>query len=654
MAFASEVASFSIREGIGECVVDAPPVNALGRDVRQALLDAVAEAAADPVVEALVIRCAGRTFFAGADIREFGKPPLPPSLPEVVAAIEESAKPVIAAIHGTALGGGLEVALGAHRRIAVSSARFGLPEVKLGLLPGAGGTQRLSRLVGVGKALAMIVGGDPISAEEALEAGLLDRKVADGTLIEAARQFAREAAGEGAPVRTRDLPVADPDRVDTVLDEYGNANPRRFGGQDAPAACVEVIRKGLHVPFDEALALERAAFTRLRDGAQSAALRHVFFAEREVSKVAGIDADTPRLPIDRVGVIGAGTMGRGIAMALLTAGLPVVLVEQRREALDAGLAGVRDLIARAVKGGRMDRASADAASARLTGSLSYDDLAEVDLVIEAAFETMEVKQVIFRALGGVAKPTAILATNTSYLDVDAIAACTSRPEQVLGLHFFSPANIMKLLEIVRGARTSPQVLATALDLAKRLGKIAVVAGNAHGFIGNRMLMARRLAAEAMALEGASPYAIDRVLVAFGMPMGPFRIGDLAGLDLGWTPETSTGSTIRERLNERGRRGQKVGAGFYDYDDEGRATPSPEVERIIAELAADKAIPQRDWSDEAILAGLLDPMIEEGRRIVAEGIAQRASDVDMVWVHGYGWPRWRGGPLYYADHRGEAG
>ncbi len=634
-------------------ISDNPPVNALGAAVRAGLADAVRKGAADPNVKALVIRCDGRTFFAGADITEFGKPLVSPGLPEVVNAIESSAKPVIAAIHGTALGGGLEVALGCHRRIAARSAKLGLPEVKLGLLPGAGGTQRLPRLVGVEAALGMIVSGDPVPAAKAQEMGLVDRVVDDAALVEEAMAEARRAAGEGAPRRTRDLT----DKLEAargdpgVFDRFAQANAKRMQGRDAPKACVEAVRAAVDQPFEDGLKRERELFTSLVTGAQSKALRHAFFAERAAAKVDGVAPDTPLIPIAKVGVLGAGTMGGGIAMNFLSAGLPVTMIEREQAALDRGVATIRKNYEASAKRGRLTPEKVEAAMALLTPSLAYEDLADCDLVIEAVFETMEVKTQVFGRLDSIVKPGAILASNTSYLDVNAIAAATKRPEWVIGLHFFSPANVMKLLEIVRGVKTRDDVLMTCLALAKRIGKTAVVSGVCHGFIGNRMLSKRQEAAQALILEGASPWDVDRVLLDFGFPMGPFQMSDLAGLDLGWDAQTSSSSTIREVLCERGRRGQKTGKGFYDYAADRTRSPSPETEAIIADFAAKAGEPQRKIGDDEIRERLLYPMVNEGALILEEGVAQRASDVDVVWLNGYGWPAWTGGPMFWADAQG---
>lgn len=630
-----------------------PPVNALGASVRQGLEAAIKEAASDASVEAVVIRCDGRTFFAGADITEFGKPPVGPSLPAVINAIEASDKPVVAAIHGTALGGGLEVALGCHYRVAVPSAKLGLPEVKLGLLPGAGGTQRLPRVIGVAEALSMIVKGDPISAKKAAANGLVDQLVGEDSLEADAIAYAKDIAGKSPLPRTSERndkikeAVADPSVFSTFMEKNG----RRLRGFEAPAACIEAVKAAVELPFAEGIKKERELFTKLVTGNQSAALRHVFFAERQAAKIDDIPKDTPLIPIKKVGVIGAGTMGGGISMNFLSAGIPVTIVERQQEALDRGVKIIRGNYERTASRGRMTAEQVESAMELLTPSLSMDDLADCDLVIEAVFENMDVKKDVFGQLDKIVKQGAILASNTSYLNVDEIAAATSRPSDVIGLHFFSPANIMRLLEIVRGAKTSDSVLATSMALSKKIGKIAVVAGVCHGFIGNRMLAKRQQQANELVMEGAKPWAVDRVLTDFGMPMGPFQMGDLAGLDIGWNPDTTSSSTIREVLCERGRRGQKTSKGYYDYDENRRGTPSVETEEIINEFIKKSGNTPRDIDDEEILERLLYPMVNEGAKILEEGMAQRASDIDVVWMNGYGWPAYTGGPMFWASQIG---
>ncbi|TRO97180.1 3-hydroxyacyl-CoA dehydrogenase [Glycocaulis profundi] len=630
---------------------DNPPVNALGQAVRAGLADAIAQAASDDAIRAVVIACEGRTFFAGADITEFGKPPVGPSLPEVIDAIEASAKPVVAAIHGTALGGGLEVALGCHWRIAVPSAKLGLPEVKLGILPGAGGTQRLPRVIGPEAALPMIVKGDPIPAKKAEGLGLIDRLAGEDSLLADAIAFAREVMDRAehpvSSARTDRLEGFDP----AFFDTWAAENARRLKGYEAPKACIEAVRAAVEKPYAEGVKVERELFMKLVTGAQSAALRHVFFAERAAAKIDGVGKDTPSREIKTVGILGAGTMGGGIAMNFLTAGLPVTIVERKQEALDRGVATIRKNYERSAARGRFTPEQVEKAMSLLTPTLDYAALSGCDLIIEAVFEDMAIKKDVFRQLDQIAKPGAILASNTSYLNVDEMAAVTSRPEDVLGLHFFSPANVMRLLEIVRADRTAPDVLKTAMDLSKRIGKVAVVAGVCFGFIGNRMLAARQVEANKLILEGAKPWDVDRVLTDFGLPMGPFQMADLAGLDIGWNAETSNGESVRDILCERGRRGQKTSKGFYDYDENRRGSPSKEVEQIIADFAKKEGVEQRGVSDREILERLTYPMINEGAKILEEGMAQRASDIDIVWINGYGWPPYTGGPMFWADSQG---
>ena len=638
-----------ITHGVLVVVSDNPPVNALSHAVRSGLMTAIETARTDPAIKAVVIACDGRTFHAGADITEFGKPPQAPSLPDLIEQIEALDKPVVAALHGTTLGGGLEVALGAHYRIAAAGSKLGLPEVKLGLLPGAGGTQRLPRLVGVEAALGMIAKGDPISAEKAQGLGLVDRLVAPEDLRESAIAFAQEKVGQPIPRTGARTDKLSTDRE--AFDAFAKANARRFRGLEAPQACIEAVKAATETSLDEGLKTERALFTRLMTGDQSAALRHLFFAERAAAKIDDVPKDTPRIPVKTVGVIGAGTMGGGITMNFLSAGIPVTLVEREQDALDRGVATIRKNYEASAAKGRLSSDQVEQAMALLTPTLEMEALSDCDLVIEAVFELMKIKKEVFSRLDSIVKPGAILATNTSYLNVDDIAATTKRPESVVGLHFFSPANIMKLLEIVRGAKTSDSVLATAMDLSRKIGKVAVVSGVCDGFIGNRMLAQRQAEANSLILEGAKPWDVDRVLVEFGLPMGPFQMADLAGLDIGWDPETTASSTVREILCEEGRRGQKTQAGFYDYDANRRGVPSAHVEEVITQFAEKAGYVRRKVEDQEILERLLYPMVNEGAKILEEGIAQRASDIDVVWVYGYGWPSYRGGPMFWADQIG---
>jgi 3-hydroxyacyl-CoA dehydrogenase len=640
------VTSLDLAGDVAVLTVNSPPVNALSVTVRDGLYRGFEAAIADPAVRAIVLICAGRTFIAGADISEFGKPPLDPSLFAVIDRIEASPKPVIAAIHGTALGGGLETALACHYRVGVPSAKFGLPEVKLGILPGAGGTQRLPRIVGVEKALDMVTGGAPIGAKEAAATGLIDEVAPEDGLRAHAIDFARRIVAEGAKLkRVRDLPVtAEPG----VFEAFRTANARKFRGFDAPELNIRCIEAAVTQPFEEGLRTERRLFMELITGVQSRAQRYLFFAEREAAKIPGIGGDVKPRPVNKVGVIGAGTMGGGISMNFLSAGIPVTIVETSDAALQRGVGIMRGNYENTAKKGRLKPEAVAQNMARLTPSLKLEDLADCDLVIEAVFENMAIKKDIFAKLDGIVKQGAVLATNTSYLDVNEIAAATERPGDVVGMHFFSPANVMRLLEVVRGDNTAPDVLATAMAVAKKIGKVAVVAGVCFGFIGNRMLQQRQLAANALILEGAMPWDVDRVIYDFGFPMGPFQMSDLAGLDIGWSKETSKGETLRDQLCEMDRRGQKTGAGFYDYDAKRERTPSPIVEQLVLEQSHKAGVTRRAISDQEILERCIYPMINEGARILEEGKAYRASDIDIVWLNGYGFPAYRGGPMFYAD------
>ncbi len=626
-----------------------PPVNALSAAVRQGLVAAIEEAEADDSVKAVVIACEGQTFFAGADITEFGKPPVMPWLPQVVDRIEACAKPVVAAIHGTALGGGLEIALGCHYRVAVPDAKLGTPEVKLGLLPGAGGTQRLPRVAGVPKALQMCATGNPIGAKEAFDCGLVDRLV-EGDLIPHAVAYAEEVRD------TRPLPISSErqERIDadpSVFDGFRKANARKFRGFDAPEANIQAVKIATEKPFSEGVIEERKLFMELMGGGQAKAQQYFFFAERKAAKIEGLADDVAPRAIRKVGVIGAGTMGGGISMNFLSAGIPVTIVEMSQDALDRGTGVIRKNYEASAAKGRFTAQQVEHAMGLLNPTLDFDSLADCDLVIEAVYESMDVKKEVFGRLDAIAKPGAILASNTSYLDVDAIAASISRPQDVLGLHFFSPANVMKLLEVVRGAQTAPDVLLTAMRLAKKIRKVAVVAGVCHGFIGNRILMPRQVEAMKLLLEGATPSQVDRVHVEFGMPMGPFQMADLAGVDIGWHRDPNRIESLRDALCAIERWGQKKGAGFYDYDDKRRPTPSPVVQDIIKKFATERGIERREIGTQEIVERTLYPMVNEGAKILEEGMAQRASDIDVVWVYGYGWPVYRGGPMHWADSVG---
>ena len=631
-----------------------PPVNALGHAVREGLVKAIEEADSDESVKAVVIVCQGQTFFAGADITEFGKPMQMPMLPMVVDIIENCTKPVVAAIHGTAFGGGLEVALASHYRVAVPSAKLGVPEVKLGLLPGAGGTQRLPRVAGVGKALEMAATGNPISATEAFEIGLVDRLI-EGELEQHAVAFADEVKAIRPIPKTseRDDKLAEARTDPAIFDSFRSANARKFRGFDAPEYNIRAIEAAVAKPYAEGVQDERRLFMELMSGTQARAQQYFFFAERKAAKIEGLPDDTRPREIRKVGVIGAGTMGGGISMNFLSAGVPVTIVETEQAALDRGTGVMRKNYEASAAKGRMTGEQVGQAMGLLTPSLDLEDLGDCDLIIEAVFENMDVKKEIFARLDRIARPGAILASNTSYLNIDEIAATTSRPQDVLGLHFFSPANVMKLLEVVRGAKTAPDALVTAMQTAKRIRKVAVVAGVCHGFIGNRMLMPRQLQANQLLLEGATPEQIDRVHVDFGMPMGPFQMADLAGVDIGWHRDPERVENVRDQLCALGRWGQKKGAGYYDYDDKRRPSPSPTVQAIIDDFRTKAGIEPREISDQEIIERTLYTMVNEGAKILEEGMAQRASDIDVVWVYGYGWPVYRGGPMFWADTEGLA-
>jgi 3-hydroxyacyl-CoA dehydrogenase len=635
--------------------LNSPPVNALSANVRDGLVEGFRQAKADPSVKAIVLICDGRTFIAGADISEFGGQMKGASLFDVQKEIEESPKPVVAAIHGTALGGGLEVALCAHYRVAVPSAKCGLPEVNIGLLPGAGGTQRLPRIAGVEKALEMVTSGQHVGAKQCLDMGLVDELSPEGKLKETAIAFARKCVAENKPlkkVRENNAKLEAAKGHPEIFANFRKANARKFRGFKAPEANIQCIEAAVNSPtFEDGLKTERKLFMELMTGDQSAAQRYAFFAERQANKIPDVPDDTPTIPIKKVGVIGAGTMGGGIAMNFANAGIPVTIVEVKQDALDRGLKVVRGNYERSAKGGRFSMDDVEKRMGLLTGSLKLEDLADCDLVIEAVFERMDIKKEVFARLDAIVKQGAILASNTSYLNVDEIASATKRPEFVIGLHFFSPANVMRLLEIVRGEKTSKEVIATSMKLAKTIGKVAVLVGVCPGFVGNRMLAQRTREANALVLEGAMPWDVDRVLYDFGFPMGPFAMGDLAGLDIGWVKENSKSSTIREVLCEMDRRGQKTGAGFYDYDENRNAKPSPVTEKIIADFRAKQGINPRTISDDEILERCLYPMVNEGAKILEEKKAIRASDIDTVWLNGYGFPVYRGGPMYWGEKVG---
>ena len=648
----NKVTDYSVEDGIAVITTDYPPVNALSHAVMSGMAAGLERAYADAGVRGIVIACVGRTFHAGADITAMGKPREWPELRDLQAIVERSPKPMVAAIHGTTLGGGLELALVAHARVAAETTRVGLPEVKLGIVPGAGGTQRLTHIAGPELALDLVTSGRQMGAYEALKAGLVDAVVADGELRARAVALARDlAARDSLPTvsgATKDLPAAE---VEALFDRYRKTNARKYRGFKAPEYAVRCIEAAMSLPLAEGLKAERTLYEGLRDGDQALAQRHIFLAERLAAKLPPDLAGSGTRSVETVAVIGAGTMGGGIAMNFLTAGIAVTLVERDREALDRGVAMIRRNYERGLSSGRVTQDAINTAMALLRPTTRIEDVAICDLIVEAVYENIAVKREVFETLDRVARPNAILATNTSYLDLDDIAAFTNRPESVVGMHFFSPANIMRLLEIVRGEHTAPDILATVVGLSRRIGKVGVIVGNCFGFVGNRMLAQRQKEAEKLLLEGAMPWDVDRVLYDFGFPMGPFQMRDLAGNDVGWNRETSSSSTVREILNERGRFGQKAGKGYYDYDAAGKPVPSDEVKGIILELAERKGIVRREIGEREIFERCLYPMVNEGARILEEGKALRASDVDVVWATGYGWPGYRGGPLFWAGQEG---
>ncbi len=656
----SNVVQYELQDNIGVISVNNPPVNALAQVVREGILNAVI-AAQDDASEAIVLRCEGRTFIAGADITEFGKPPKDPWLPEVLSAIENSSKPVVAAIHGTALGGGFEVALACHYRCALASAKVGLPEVNLGLLPGAGGTQRVPRVAGVPAALDMITTGKPVAAPKAKDMGLIDEVVAGDDLAAAAVQYAKDLVASGAPLkRIRDISI-DPSTIEPgFFDQARQRLAKRARGQIAPDRIVTCIEAAVNLPMDEGLQKERELFQELVQSPESAAMRHVFFAERQAAKIKDLSKDTPKRDINKVAIIGGGTMGGGIAMCFANVDIPVVMVEVDDEALQRGLGIVKKNYGITVSKGKMSEAQMESRLQLISGTTDYSDINDVDLVIEAVFENLDLKKDIFAKLDQTCKPGAILATNTSYQDVNAIAAATSRPQDVLGMHFFSPANVMKLLEVVRGDATADDALATAMQIGKKIGKVCVMSRVCYGFIGNRMLGGYGREAQMLLLDGCTPTQVDSALEDFGMAMGPLAMGDLAGLDVGYKarqartdlPDDPRLYRMGTVLVEMGRHGQKTGSGFYQYDPQTRARQAdPEVESLIQEEAEKLGVERREISDEEILERCFYPLINEGALILEEGIAQRPSDIDVVYVYGYAFPAAKGGPMFYADSVG---
>ena len=638
--------------------IDNPPVNALGHAVRSGLMRAVLAAKENSAVKGIVITCAGRTFCAGADIKEFGKPRQPPSLADVIAAIEGVGKPFLAAVHGTTFGGGLELALACHIRIATADTKLGLPEVKLGLLPGAGGTQRLPRAIGPIRALQLIASGEPMNASEALADGLI-HGIAEGDLAQAAVRMLGITVASGrwpALLRDRDDKLA-PARADrAAFEAAAKVLLAKRRGQHAPAACVKAVTNALDLPFDDGLAAERAMFNELVAGSQSKSLRHIFFAEREALKVPGIGPDVKPHKIARVAVVGAGTMGSGIAMCFANVGVPVKLIDMAQEAVDRGRAIIERNYRNTAQRGGLSSEDVDKRLALISTATTLQAVADADLVVEAVFEDMELKRRLFASIDRVAKPGTVLATNTSTLDVNVIASATGRPGDVVGMHFFSPANVMRLLEVVRAAKTTPQTLATAMSVGRMIGKAAAVSGVCDGFIGNRMLAKRSTEAERLIMEGADPATVDAVVVGFGFPMGPFAMADLAGIDVEWRVRQARGASggIIDSLYSAGRLGQKSGKGYFKYETGSRMpVPDPAVSDIITAARSASGLKPRTIEPAEILERMLYPMINEAARILDEGIAMRASDIDVVWVFGYGWPAWRGGPMHFADEVGLA-
>ncbi len=653
------------RDDVAIISMDNPPVNGLGGDLRQALAESVDKALGDDAVKAVVLAGSGRMFSAGADIREFNAPAAleAVSLPDLIQRLEDSDKPVIAAIHGVAAGGGLDLTLGCPIRVAQKGARVGLPDVTLGILPGASGTQRLPRLIGVEAALDLIVGGTLIPADKALASGIVDY-VVEGDLLDAAVDVAKSAAAEGGALRRAskiDDRVAEARGKPEIFEAYRKGMARKARGFEAPWVCVDCIEAAVNMPFEEGRKFERDEFSKLVVSDQSKALRHAFFAEREVGKIADVPKDTPTVEIKQAAIIGCGTMGGGIAMNFVNAGIPVKILEMEQAALDKGFGTIEKNYAATVAKGRLGQEAMDRRMALLSGTTSYDDLGDADIIIEAVFEEMDIKKKVFAELDRVAKPGAVLATNTSTLDVDEIAAATSRPEAVIGTHFFSPANVMRLLENVRGAKSSPGTIATVMKLSRAIGKVGVLVGVCDGFVGNRMLHAYMRQSNFLIEEGALPQQVDKVIFDFGFPMGPFTMGDLAGLDVGWRirqgqaktrPTNLRYSPVADRVCELGRFGQKTGAGWYRYEGGNRTPiPDPEIEALIKTVAEEQGIAQRQISDQEILERCMYPLVNEAARILEEGIATRASDIDIVWIYGYGFPRYRGGPMFWADQIG---
>jgi 3-hydroxyacyl-CoA dehydrogenase len=649
---------FEKRGDVGIIWINNPPVNAISVGVREAMIDGCAKLNADPEIKVGVLACEGRTFMAGADITEFGKPPLSPGLHEAINAIENSPKPIVATIHGTAFGGGLESALACHYRVAIASAQVGLPEVKLGILPGAGGTQRLPRLIGIDAALNIIVSGDPVPATQAAKVGVVD-KIVEGDLLEGAIAFAKDLVAKKAPARKiRDISIDVGKLPAGYFDEARKRIAKEKKNLFSPQRIVDALEAAATLPFDNGMARERELFVQCQQNSQAKALQHVFFAERKAANIPNLDKSVKPREVKAVGIIGAGTMGGGIAMNFLNVGIPVTLLEVKQDALDRGITVIRKNYENTASKGKMTMEQVEQRMSLLKPTLSYNDLGQADLIIEAVFETMAIKKDVFGTLDRVAKKGAMLASNTSYLSIDEIAKATSRPQDVVGMHFFSPANVMKLCEIVRGEKTAQDVLMTALDVTKRIKKVGVVCGNRDGFIGNRMLGGYGYQASLCVLEGAMPEQVDAVLRNFGMPMGPLQMSDLAGLDIGYKsrkdrdPNSFDGRVSRsaDLLVEMGRLGQKTQAGYYDYAQGDRTPrPSPVVAEIIEKVSQEYGIARRKISDEEILERVMLALMNVGCEVLRENVAYRASDIDVVYLYGYGFPAYRGGPMFWAEH-----
>ena len=654
----SDIASIERRGETGIIIIDNPPVNALSHAVRSGLSLAINDLAGDENVKSVVIHCAGRTFFAGADIREFNSAPQEPHLPDVIQQIEDCDKPVVAALHGTALGGGCEIALGCHYRVALPTAKLGLPEIKLGLLPGAGGTQRMPRLIGAKAALDLIVSGEPVGAQKAHAAGMIDA-IVEGDILEEAVAFAQMLVDKAMPVRRISAEQEWTDRDGQSIEAFDAHAADLIGrkrGLDAPKACVTSVRNAIILPFAEGMRRERELFMQLKNGTQSAAQRHLFFAERAALKIDDMPRDVKPLAVGSAAVLGSGTMGGGIAMNFANAGIPVTIIDPSPEALARGMATIAKNYERSAQRSGKGAEWVDARMALITPSDSMEAAADADLVIEAVFEDMALKKEIFARLDQITRPTAILATNTSTLDINEIAAATSRPQSVIGMHFFSPANVMRLLEVVRAEKTGFEALATAIAIGQKIGKVPVTVGVCHGFVGNRMLYARGGQVERLLVEGAAPQAIDAALTRFGFPMGPCAMGDLAGLDVGWRARKQAGrvAPVADAICELGRFGQKTGKGYYIYrEGSRRGEPDPEIDALIRDVAAKLGVEHRDIDETEIFERLVFPMINEGARILDEGIAVRASDIDVIWIYGYAWPVQDGGPMFHADQIGLA-